>query len=174
MQEFQNQLVQRLNDQENSSYYALVAPSWTGKTSFSHSIRSHKVIYVASGHYDAPKTQKIYKFYQSLSRSVDKCCQSDVGRIPTIPGTNLFTQLTLNSLITNHQLVKYESLGFLYGLLQIHNFGVGIEPRSDWLHAYAPIEEFRNIPQYRLVVNAFIPVIDEIKEREAKSVQLFI
>jgi hypothetical protein len=123
-------------------FFAIVAPSMTGKTQAAFTFKRIRCLYFLLSKTSKEVTQEIYKNFENLSKAFKKMVTEDFEKLMKLNTLNrevndLYEQISSTELYDTHCNMKFKTLGFVYALIEHGNANFDPNGIQSWMHFYA-------------------------------------
>jgi hypothetical protein len=155
-------------------FFAIVAPSMTGKTQAAFTFKSVRCLYFLLCKNLITNLQEIYKNFSDLSEMFQKFVADDfekLKKINVLKGDkyDLYEQISSFKLLTKHGNTKFKTLGFIYALIEHGNANFDPNGTQSWMYFYATssksfIIESKSLDEFkRLDISGYALFFDEFE-----------
>jgi hypothetical protein len=123
-------------------FFAIVAPSMTGKTQAAFTFKRIRCLYFLLSKTSKGVTQEIYKNFTDLSEKLQKFVYDDFKKLKKLydldnDKNDLYAQISSYRLWTKHLHTKFKTLGFIYALIEHGNANFDPNGTQSWMNFYA-------------------------------------
>ena len=129
------------NDVFSKLFFAIVAPSMTGKTQAAFAFKRLRPLYFLLSESSIYNLQEVYKNFNILSEKFRNCIDDDfkkLKRLNLASKYDIFNQISSTALVMTHSGTKFKTLGFIYSMI-IHGeeFDNNRSNYQTWMNFYA-------------------------------------
>ena len=168
------------NDNFSKLFFAIVAPSMTGKTQAAFAFKTLKCLYFLLYKSSTGNLQEIYNNFDTLSETFRTLVDEDFAKLKKLnvlkkkPG-DIFHQISSNSLLHTHGDTKFKTLGFIYSMIEHSNANFDPTGYQSWMNFYATsprsfIVEAKSINEFKnLNISNYVLFFDEFEASEANA-----
>jgi hypothetical protein len=123
-------------------FFAIVAPSMTGKTQAAFTFKRIRCLYFLLSKTSKGVTQEIYKNFTDLSEKLQKFVYDDFKKLKKLydldnDKNDLYAQISSYRLWTKHLHTKFKTLGFIYALIEHGNANFDPNGTQSWMKFFA-------------------------------------
>ena len=169
-------------DEDNFSelFYAIVAPSMTGKTQAAFAFKTLRCLYFLLSEPPADNFQEIYKNFDNLSEKFRTFVADDFAKLKKLnevkhkPG-DIYDQISVDGLWLMNCQTKFKTLGFIYSMVEYANSNFTQTENQSWMNFYATspksfIVEAKNILDFQnFNIRNYVLFFDEFEASEANA-----